>query len=272
MKSLSALEAYYTEHRALFEAVVDTDGFFNLGWTTRSRTCSFTDSQQAMVRLVLDALKTNGHPLLVDAGCGRGGPARFAADYLDARVIALDLLKPQLQIARHHPASAALSVTWLLADSQQLPLASGSADGVYSIESAFHYPDKAGFLIEAARVLKSGARLAVADIVMKEGYEGHWTHTGFKRALAAPHLWTVSTYRREAQACGLTPLHAYDLTRGVMRSLRLAGRRLLPQIPTLARRGHRLRDLLLVQAGFVHLLWTHPLIPATYRLLVFQKT
>ncbi len=269
---MDKLQEYYATHRELFASVAHSSGFYNLGWVGPAFHGDFEAAQRSMVHRVLESLRLSPKPLLIDIGCGQGAPALLAAETYQAQVLGVDMLKEQIAEAENkRKQKPSISVTFLVGSAQAIPVTTDSADGAYSIESAFHYPDKTAFLQEAARILKPGARLAVADILINEGYEKHWTHGGFKRALSAPELWTTARYREEAVKAGFTPLHAYDLTRGVMRSLRLAGKKLFPRIPRLVREGHPIFQLFLLQAGFIHLLWTHPLVPAKYRLLVFQK-
>ncbi|MDP8206701.1 MAG: class I SAM-dependent methyltransferase [Candidatus Electryonea clarkiae] len=272
MSGYSKVKDYYRDQRLLFDDVAEGNGLYNLGWAEPGFKGQFADAQRGMVLLVTKSLQIQPGSLLVDIGCGQGGPARLTAEKYDAEVIGIDLLIEQIT---HHNQIVQngnkRSTQFIQSNSEQIPLGDRSVDGVFSIESAFHYPDKAAFVSEASRILRPGARLAVADIVMDEGYENHWVHSGFRRALAAPVLFTCSDYKKAAIKAGLKPLHSYDLTAGVMRSLRLAAKRLGPRIPLLTRAGYPLPFLLIVQSAFLHLQYTHPLIPAKYRLFVFQK-
>jgi SAM-dependent methyltransferase len=62
-------------------------------------------------------------------------------------------------------------VSFVHADYRRLPWPAESFDGAYAIESACYAQgaDKADFLAEAARVLKPGGRLVVADGFLKHG-------------------------------------------------------------------------------------------------------
>lgn len=58
-----------------------------------------------------------------------------------------------------------------LADALDLPFPDASFDGAWFFESLLHMPDKRRALAEAARVLRPGSRLAVADCFHRPGYD-----------------------------------------------------------------------------------------------------
>ena len=111
---------------------------------------------------------------LLDLGSGLGGPARFVArETAGLRVHAVTIVEWQAKQARTlaRSAGAAHRVQFLQADYTRTPWAESTYDGAYAIESACHAdgPDKATVIREAARVLKPGARLVVADGFLKHG-------------------------------------------------------------------------------------------------------
>jgi len=108
---------------------------------------------------------------VLDAGCGLGACARRAArEYPAWRIHALTLVAGQTRTAKRLTEDAGLTgVGFVQGDYGRAPWADGAFDGVYAIESACHAdgPDKGEFVDEAARLLKPGARLAVADGFLK---------------------------------------------------------------------------------------------------------
>jgi SAM-dependent methyltransferase len=56
------------------------------------------------------------------------------------------------------------SATPVVADATRLPLANDSADGIISIEAAFHFPSRHHFFAEARRVLRPGGVLSMSDV------------------------------------------------------------------------------------------------------------
>jgi len=105
---------------------------------------------------------------LLDAGCGMGAAARsVAARFQNVRIDGITLVPWQVEHASALVAARGLSeqVQIRVCDYTKSDYEEATFDGVYAIESACHADgyDKAGFVREAARVLKPGHKLVVAD-------------------------------------------------------------------------------------------------------------
>lgn len=106
--------------------------------------------------------------LILDVGCGPGFDAALFRRR-GCRVVGIDLSHAMLAIA-----APALAGRVLQADMRALPLAEGSADGVWSVASLLHVPDAdtAKVIGEWHRVLRGGGVLALVTAVDgRSGFE-----------------------------------------------------------------------------------------------------
>ncbi len=102
---------------------------------------------------------------VLDAGCGVGGSALWLARHCGAEVVGVTLVRSQVAQARRLAAAQGLAarVLFTQADYTRTPFAAASFDIVWALESLCHARDKAAFYREAARLLRSGGRLVVAE-------------------------------------------------------------------------------------------------------------
>ena len=141
---------------------------------------------------LLDRLDLQGDERLLDVGCGRGAVLLMAAQRLPrGRAVGVDIWSTMdqsgnaEQVTRQNAAleGVAERVELHTADMRQLPFDDGSFDVVVSSLAIHIVPgagERARALREAARVLRKGGKLVIADI----------RHT--------------PAYARELEACGLT--------------------------------------------------------------------
>lgn len=120
---------------------------------------SFTSRSE--LRRIVDELALSRDDLLIDIGCGRGGPGLWVAAAAGASVLGVDISPTALVAARQRAISLGLGdrATYAEGSFNEIPAKAASARGVMSIDALLFAPDKAVALGEIARVLAPGGRL-----------------------------------------------------------------------------------------------------------------
>jgi len=125
---------------------------------------------EALARLVAGLAPRRGDWVLdVGAGAGQTGLA-FAAAV--ARVVALDLTREMLQETRLNAAARGIrNLAVQQGGAEALPFDAGSFDIVVCRRAAHHFAAPAQAVLEMARVLRPGGRLAIVDTMVPEDDE-----------------------------------------------------------------------------------------------------
>src|ERR1700688_3601502 len=107
--------------------------------------------------------------LAIDLACGPGTYTRPLAGHVH-HAIGVDLTPAMVEKARAEAARDGIAnIEFVCADIYALPIADGVA-GIVSCGYAFHHiTDPARALVEMARVLQPGGRMAISDIIVPEG-------------------------------------------------------------------------------------------------------
>lgn len=149
-------------------------------------------------------LKPGEHVL--DLGSGSGMDAFYAALQVgeSGRVVGVDMTRAQLDKAERLRREAGLGwVSFVEGHIEQLPFAGESFDVVISNGVINLAPDKAAVFREAARVLKPGGRLAIADIVTEVGLTPNIVCNADLWASCIGGAAQEDAYRRAMTAAGL---------------------------------------------------------------------
>ncbi len=155
--------------------------------------------------------------LILDVGCGIGGPARSFAEFSGCRVAGIDLTPDFITVADALTRRCRLDdrVSFRQASALDLPFDDATFDGAIQFHVGMNISDKAAAFAEVRRVLKPGAAFGLYDIVRTGSGELPfplpWAVSGgdeLRRAprhLSAPPGGSRLPHRRRAQPSRLLP-------------------------------------------------------------------
>jgi tocopherol O-methyltransferase len=138
----------------------------HFGYTDDS-TRSHTDALKNMNRVLADRVLIQPGERVLDAGCGVGGSSLWLATKRGAEVVGITLAARQAAMARDNAIRRGVTdrVQFEVADFTATRFPDASFDVVWAVESMCHAPRKVAFYREAARLLRPGGRVVVADFV-----------------------------------------------------------------------------------------------------------
>lgn len=151
--------------------------------------------------------------LVLDAGCGMGGPARYLAKTYGCTVHGLDMTEPYLETADLLTGMTGLTDTVLLERGDVTDMRFGPAtfDVAWTQHAAQSIPDKERFFAELHRVLKPGGRLVVHDLYRGPGSPVHFP-AFWGQDDSISFLVSDSEMRRMLEATGFVVEHWEDTT------------------------------------------------------------
>jgi SAM-dependent methyltransferase len=122
-----------------------------------------------LVRTLAEDLPRGGD--ILDVGNGLGAQDPLIADVArPSSLTAVNITLSQLVAGRARLAEAGAHA--VNADATRLPIREASIDGVISVEAAFHFPSRARFFTEVARVLRPGGVLTMSDVPTQRNPRG----------------------------------------------------------------------------------------------------
>src|SRR5215813_14787833 len=137
-------------------------GWLNLGlWEGPGTEAEAGAACRRLVQTVASALPPGGVTVDVGNGLGTQDPL-IAESVAPRRLIAVNIAEWQLAAGRDRLREAGAAP--VAGDATRLPLAGGVADGLISVEAAFHFRSRRAFFAECYRVLRPGGVLSITDI------------------------------------------------------------------------------------------------------------
>lgn len=215
------LEEYAELVNEYYDLVTD---FYEYGWGKSfhfapwKRGESLEDSILRYEKFFAERLGAGAGDLVLDVGCGVGGPMMNIAGFSGATIRGLNNNQYQIDKGTRYVEEAGLSdqCSFVKGDFMAMPFEDNTFDAVYSIEAICHAPSKPGILGELFRVLKPGGRLCASDWCLNENFDPADPEMKEKRidletGCGLPTLFTVSELNAAIKESGFVQRESRDL-------------------------------------------------------------
>lgn len=130
-------------------------------WTSSKR---WQQGAEESVRRLLQRAAIQPADLVLDVGCGVGGPTRMLRREFGAHAIGVNISEQQLRTARRFSDTD----SYVKASVEQIPLAASSVHCVVTINVFYHVVAKSAALREMFRITRPGGKLAFDDWVVTD--------------------------------------------------------------------------------------------------------
>ena len=152
--------------------------------------------------------------LVLDIGCGLGGPDVILAEEYGARVIGLDIEEALVRRTRARIEAKGLAgrVEARLYKPGPLPVPDESIDVIFGKDSWIHIQDKDFFFADAYRALKPGGLLTAGDWMRSPDPYSEDMHYFFEIEGLTYHMDTQKNYARLLANAGFTDVAVEDIS------------------------------------------------------------
>ena len=223
---ITAVAAHYDDLDDLYRSLWGTSLHHGY-WLTGKE--SADEAVANLTRLVAKQAALRLGNRVCDMGCGYGAAAILWQRDFGADVTGITISEKQYRYAKFAAAGNA-SVDFVLGDAQKTDLPSGSFDVVTAIESSEHMPDKAKFISEAHRLLRSGGRCVIAAWLTRDrpkSWESKYLLDPICREGRLPSIASAPEYRSMLAAAGFHDIQIFDLTDRVKKTWSVCARRVI---------------------------------------------
>lgn len=156
--------------------------------------------------------------LVLDVGCGVGGPAREIVRFTGCNVVGYNNNDYQITKANHYNKKYGFSdkIKFVKGDFMNMEFENNTFDKIYAIEATCHAPTLEGVYRELYRVLKPGGTFAFYEWVMTDSYdENNPEHRNIAYQIevgcSIPKIFNVEVARQALRKVGFEIIHDEDL-------------------------------------------------------------
>lgn len=175
-------------------------------------------------KVLSETAHISGEDMVLDAGCGVGGSSVWLAKNIGCKATGITLSEKQaMQAAQYATAQGVADLaSFAVNDYTNTGYPEKSFSVVWAVETVCHARDKSDFLREAARVLKPGGRLIMADFFKKGGLAGKDAQMikDWANGWAVDDYATREEFERLLQSEGFTNVRIIDASEAVMPSIK----------------------------------------------------
>ncbi len=192
--------------------------YLNMGYWRQA--ASYDAACEALALLLADRAGLARGDRVVDAGFGYGDQDILWARRFAVSIAGFNVNGAQVEVARRRVLAAGLGdeIALFARSALHTGLDDGWADRVVALESAFHFPSRARFFAEAARLLRPGGTIALADLVVADDASRRLVDR-VGRAVAGrfwqiprDNLVTAATYARQLAEAGFADVLVEDVS------------------------------------------------------------
>ena len=157
---------------------------------------------------------------VLDVGSGVGGPSRYLATHYRCHVSGIDMVPVYCEVASLLAERMNLHtlVDYGVGDAVRLPFSDRSFDAVWTQHVSMNIGEKREFYEGIARVLKSGGRFALHDVVASEGGPLRFP-VPWARSATQSHLQTGDEMRETILQSGFSLIAWNDVTGSALQFL-----------------------------------------------------
>lgn len=201
--------------------------FYEFGWgqsfhfAPRYKGESFDDSLMRHEWYIGSRLNIQPGELILDVGCGVGGPMRNIARFTKARIVGINNNEYQVKRVAAKNKLEGLSETCsaVQGDFMAMPFAPNTFDGIYAIEATVHAPSRTGCYQQIFNALKPGKLFCAYEWIMTDKYDAkNAYHKALKEGIeignSLPDIALAADVLKSLVDAGFEVLETCDLAVG----------------------------------------------------------